>query len=138
MSIDVSDYNFFRDIKKSNGSLSQPMCCSSQSLSDWAILNSTNARRLRLLLQDADSFAMPRIEQACRLVEAYHAVYRRDLLQLRRRKCVGQCPPPNSSQLQQMVESLNEKENLNYSASHVLMELRILARQLRAQRISSI
>lgn len=133
MSIDVSDHNSFHDIEKNNNSLPQLMRCSSQFLSDWAILNSTNARKLRCL-QETDGFTMLEIEQACRLIEAYHAVYRRDLLKLRRRECVGKCPPPTSSQLQQIVESLNEKKNLNYSVSQVLMELRILARQLRVSR----
>lgn len=134
MSIDVSDYNSFRDMEKGNGSLPQPMGCSSQFLSDWAILNSIDAGRLRRLLKNTDSCAMFRIEQACRLVEVYHVVYRRDLLQLRRQGCSGRCLSPTLSQLQQIVESLNENENLNYSVSQVLTELRTLARQLRAIR----
>ena len=77
---------------------------------------------------------MPGIEQACRLIEAYHAVYRRNLMQLRRQGCFGRCPSPTLDQLQQMAASLNQKENQNHSATDVLSQLQALAQQLQAIR----
>lgn len=134
MSTDVSNCNSVHSTEKINSSLPQPMRCTSRSQSDWAVLNSTDAGRVRRLLRETDGFTVQRIEQACRLIENYHAVYRRDLVKLRRQGCFGRCPLPTSKQLQQIAKSLNEKENQSYSATYVLIELRALAEQLRAVR----
>jgi hypothetical protein len=134
MSIDVSGYSFSADMEKNNCSLHQPMRCNPSALSDWAVLNGTDVGRLRRLLQGTDGFTLQGIEWACRLIENYHAVYRQDLMQLRRRGCLGRCPSPTSEQLQQIAKSLNEQESQNCSVTDVLAELKTLARQLRAIR----
>lgn len=134
MSIDVSGYRFFADMEKNNSSLHQSMRCNSHVLSDWAVLNSTDVGKLRRFLQETDGFTMQRIEWVCRLIENYHAVYRRDLMQLRRQRYFDRCPLPTSEQLQRIAKSLNEEENQSCSAAEILSELRALARQLRTIR----
>lgn len=131
MSSDAFDYSFSHG-KKDNIFCPQPMPSSLQFLSDWAILNSTDARRLRRYLGSTNGFTLQRIEQACHLIEDYHAVYRRSLLELRHQGCLGRCPAPTPDQLHQIAESLNKKANQGYSATSVLAELQALAHQLRA------
>jgi hypothetical protein len=136
MTIDILSYHSPLRVKD-NGSLPQSVCCNTPSSTDWAILNSTDAKRLRRLLQATDDLTMQRIEQACRLIEAYHAVYRRDLMRLRRRECFSRCPPPTLDQLQQIAASLNQEGNQDCSTTDVLSQLQALAQQLRAVRADS-
>lgn len=136
MTIDILSYHSLTRVEH-NGSLHESVCCNTLASTDWTILNSTDAKRLRRLLQTSDNLTMQGIEQACRLIKAYHAVYRRDLMRLRCQGCFGRCPPPTLDQLQQMAASLNQKENQDYSATDVLSQLQALAQQLRAIRANS-
>jgi hypothetical protein len=112
----------------------RPACATHQSLpSDWSILNSIDAGKLRRCLLETDGFTGQKIEQTCRLIESYHAVYRRDLLQLRRQGYLGKCPSPALNQLQQIAQKLGEQESQIYSTEHVLLELKTLATYLRQQ-----
>ena len=64
-----------------------------QRLSDWAILNRARISQMEQLS-----------EQDCALVEAFHAVYRRDR---RLQASTGRCPIPSTAQLSEMRTLLN-------------------------------
>lgn len=97
--------------------------------SDWAILNNTTSRQLRRLIIHFHTDS--EIEQICHLLESYHAIYRQNLLQLRRQGCRGICPLPTTAQLQQIAQDLQSKTAQNYSPQQVLEQLQALAQKLR-------
>jgi hypothetical protein len=105
--------------------------CGVYLLSDWAILNDTMPPKLRRVLSSADPLTPSEIEQAVRVLEAYHAVYRRDRLIARQSGAKGQCPPPTEPQLAEMSEMLDM-----HPGSRVLGALRAMADRLRAYRIA--
>ena len=88
-------------------------------LSDWAILNrATTAQIGRLSLQEQ------------RIIEAYHAVYRRDRIE---KPCLKptRCPDPTSAQLQEMLVYLRHRQVSIDTPSLLLQELYRIALQLR-------
>ncbi len=100
-------------------------------LSDWAILNNTKSRQLRRILKTVHFRTDIEIEQACYLLESYHAVYRQNLMRLRAQGCRGQCPLPTTAQLQQISQHLQTKANQSYSPQQVMHELQAIAKKLR-------
>jgi len=87
-----------------------------QHLSDWALLNRVRVQQLEQLT--------PRDR---RLVEAFHAVYRRDR---RQQKQVGRCPAPDDSQLVEMANLL-QQYSLSLKADELTDALKHIAKQLR-------
>lgn len=87
-------------------------------ISDWALLNRVRSRQLQEL-STRDRL----------LVEAFHAVYRRD----RRNQPKGarKCPDPSPQQLQEMLNQLKAQEVIIYSEIQLLQDLRQVAQQLR-------
>ncbi len=67
-------------------------------LSDWALLNRARKKQLDNLL----------VEERC-VVEAFHAVYRRDRQQQKNRGA-KKCPEPTNAQLQDMLAYLKQKK----------------------------
>lgn len=105
--------------------------CRSTQISDWAILNDTKSSQLRRILATVYSCTDIEIEQACYLLESYHAVYRQNLMQLRVKGCRGQCPLPTTIQLQQISQHLQTKIHQSYSLQQVIDELQAIAQKLR-------
>lgn len=103
--------------------------CRSYLVSDWAILNDTTSRQLRRMAIHFHTDI--EIEQACYLLESYHAVYRKNLLQLRRQGCRGKCPLPTTAQLQEIVQDLQRKTDQSYSPQQVIDQLQAIAQKLR-------
>ncbi|MGB5962898.1 MAG: hypothetical protein WBG73_19835 [Coleofasciculaceae cyanobacterium] len=99
-------------------------------VSDWAILNDLASKQLRrgIIHFDTDN----EIEQACHLLESYHAVYRKNLMQLRRQGCRGKCPLPTTAQLQQIAQDLQAKTNQSYSPQQVMEQLQEIVQKLRS------
>jgi len=69
--------------------------------SNWALLNDKTPDDLRRILTDPFNFPAIEIDQTCRLINSYHAVYRRD-----RRGSRGKCKPPSESQLLEIQQLL--------------------------------
>jgi hypothetical protein len=90
-----------------------------QHLSDWALLNRTRKKQLeRLSVQERY------------IVEAFHAVYRRDRQQqqIRGNK---KCPDPTTAQLQEMLVYLHKQQIKINTAVELIKELKQIALQLR-------
>jgi hypothetical protein len=100
--------------------------CRRDRVSDWAILNNIKSRQLRRILA-VHSCTDIEIEQACRLLERYHAIYRQNLMRLRAQGCRGRCPPPTTAQLQQIAQDLQTKTDQSYSPQQVMHELQAIA-----------
>ncbi|WP_424096884.1 hypothetical protein [Moorena producens] len=88
-------------------------------LSDWALLNRARPTQLEQLL--------PRDRK---ILEAFHAVYRRDRRQQPTKKA-RRCPDPTQSQLEEMRHLLQEKSVIVNSLAQLRDELKHLARVLR-------
>ncbi len=101
-------------------------------LSDWAILNDTNASKLRRIMAEFLSISAYETEQAIFLLEAYHAVYRVDRLAQRQTGVRGACPTPTEDQLQRIQNELGEG-----TPRSILAKLQQLASQLRQYRVAS-
>lgn len=89
-------------------------------LSDWALLNRVRTNQLeRLLLSERH------------LVQAFHAVYRRDRQMLNQKKA-KKCPDPTNEQLQEMLVLLRESQVVINTPSLLVQELKNIAQQLRS------
>lgn len=106
-------------------------------ISDWAILNDTKSKQLERILTEFYRLSKSEINQACSLLESYHAVYRRNRLQQRRnQRSLNQpridrgCPPPTAVQLQEIAQRMNAKAGLTLRAEQVKIQLQDLAKRL--------
>lgn len=107
-------------------------------ISDWAILNDTKSKQLERILAKFYRLSKSEINQACSLLESYHAVYRRNRLEQRRNQCsLGQpridrgCPPPTAVQLHEIAQRMNAKAGLTLRAEQVKIQLQDLAKRLK-------
>ncbi|MEO1402947.1 MAG: hypothetical protein AAFV72_17105 [Cyanobacteria bacterium J06635_1] len=91
---------------------------------DWALLN-------RVGQQQQAQFSAP--EQA--IIQAFHAVYRRDRRQLARQQARQRCVEPNSTQLDEMLTLLQGAVPPDLNPSQLLSMLKQIATQLRHQEI---
>ncbi|NEQ32694.1 MAG: hypothetical protein F6K04_17100 [Leptolyngbya sp. SIO4C5] len=95
-------------------------------VSDWAILNDTSPEQIQRVLSEFHQRTAAEIQQAARLLERYHAVYRRDR-QRQLRTCRGQsCLPPTLDQLARMDATISPDTVLSR-----LQEIALLLRQYR-------
>jgi hypothetical protein len=101
-------------------------------LSDWAILNDTRPAQVQRILSEFYPRSEAEIQQACDLLESYHAIYLRD----RRTQRQGNrlCSVPSPSQLQEIAQHLRESQPKLLSET-VLARLRALAMILRQHRL---
>jgi hypothetical protein len=95
--------------------------------SDWEILNNAKVRYLNHVAAVSSVWTDDEIQQACALLESYHAVYRPDLMQLRAGGYRGQCPLPTAAQLQRIAQQL---QNI-HSPEQILCRLQAIAQCLR-------
>lgn len=107
-------------------------------VSDWAILNDTKSKQLERILSQFHQLRASDVAQACILLESYHAVYRRDRLEQRRKplscgqtSSQKQCPPPTAAQLEEIAQQMNAKGALNVGTEEVITQLQGLAECLR-------
>jgi hypothetical protein len=88
-------------------------------LSDWALLNRVKIKQLeRLSVRERY------------IVEAFHAVYRRDR-RMQHHKGAKKCPDPTNAQLQEMLVYLRQYQVTIDAADKLMKELRNIALQLR-------
>jgi len=108
-------------------------------VSPWAILNDTQPKQITRILREFHSSSPVEIEQATRLLQSYHAIYRQSRIQQRLTQSGGQsggrCQPPTPEQLLQMAQALAQPER-SPSEERVLSQLQILAEKLRQYRIA--
>ena len=90
-----------------------------QNLSDWALLNRTRKKQLERLSA-----------QECYVVEAFHAVYRRDRQQ-QKNKGNKKCPNPTTAQLEEMLSYLQQQQVQINTQVQLIEELKQIALQLR-------
>ena len=116
--------------------------CGVYLISDWAILNDTSLPQLRRILADFHTLTEGEIDRASVLLEAYHAVYRKDRLEQRLAGAAGRCQQPSISQLQRMLAFTQERgETIAHQKlglevpSRLLSRLQELAERLRQYRI---
>ena len=103
-------------------------------LSDWAILNDTNAKKLQRVLSDFHHLTATEISSAIALLESYHAVYRQERLRQRQQgQSSGQCPPPTTEQLQQIAQRVQPAKAI--APDIILNRLQALAQRLRQHRL---
>lgn len=93
-------------------------------LSDWALLNRVGQSQLNTLSR-----------RERQLIEAFHAVYRRDRRQHQRNHL--SCPVPSAAQLHEMQQYLRKKEIVFSSANQLETELRQIGQILRQYAIWS-
>jgi hypothetical protein len=104
-------------------------------VSDWAILNDTSSQQLQRVFSQFHHLTTLEIQQASRLLECYHAVYRAQRLQARQAGVKGQCPPPTTEQLRQMQQRLSTQTNQMLSLETLMARLQDIASRLRQYRI---
>ncbi len=104
-------------------------------VSNWAILNDTTPKQVGRIWAEFHNLTSAEIEQACFLLESYHAIYRRDRLRQRQAGVRGRCQPPSREQMQQIANLLHQKANLTLSPEETMSQLQELAELLRQYRI---
>ena len=90
-----------------------------KNLSNWALLNRARKKQLENLLY----------EERC-VVEAFHAVYRRDRQQQKNR-VTKKCPDPTNDQLEEMLAYLKPKKVRINTPFQLIKELKQIVLQLR-------
>ncbi|BAZ09103.1 hypothetical protein NIES4071_09090 [Calothrix sp. NIES-4071] len=90
-----------------------------QHLSDWALINRVRVKQLERLSS-----------QERYIVEAFHAVYRRDR-QMQHNKGAKKCPDPTNAQLQEMLAYLQQYQVSIDTPVQLLKELKNIAVQIR-------
>jgi hypothetical protein len=104
-------------------------------VSDWAILNDTSSQQLQRVFSQFRPLTTHEIQEASRLLECYHAVYRAQRLKQRQAGLKGQCPPPSTEQLRQMQQRLSSQTNQMLSLETLMARLQAIASRLREYRI---
>jgi hypothetical protein len=104
-------------------------------VSDWAILNDTNSKQLQRILSEFHQLTTGEIEQATRLLESYHVVYRAQRLQQRQQGIRGQCVAPTTEQLNKIAQHLSTKTDRMYRPETLMTKLQEMASRLRQYRI---
>ena len=102
-------------------------------ISDWAILNDTKPKQIARILGEFHACAQVEIEQATKLLQSYHDIYRQSRIQQRLTQSAGRCLPPTPAQLGQMVQALAQP----IQPETVLNQLQALATQLRQYRLAA-
>ncbi len=104
-------------------------------ISDWAILNDTTPKQLQRVFSQFHYLSAVEIQQAKRLLESYHAVYRAQRLQQRQAGIKGQCLPPTTEQLQQIAQHLATPSPDRFHPETLMTKLQAIASRLREYRI---
>ncbi|BAZ42618.1 hypothetical protein NIES4101_85870 [Calothrix sp. NIES-4101] len=110
--------------------------CGLYLVSDWAILNDTKPQQLIKILGQFHRSVNLEIEQAQKLLFAYHKVYRAERFrQWANQRSKGRCNPPTNEQIEAIIKILQIQEMDNLSVQVVMEKLQNLASQLREYRI---
>lgn len=102
-------------------------------VSDWAILNDTRPKQLQRIFSQFYHLTPVEIQQATRLLESYHAVYRAQ--RLKQGQAGIKCSSPTTTQLQQMAQRLATQTTQVLSPPILMAQLQEIASRLREYRI---
>lgn len=106
-------------------------------ITDWSILNNRSPGGLQRILTEFSSYSPREVDQAAELLEYYHQIYRRQILEERKQQGLSQSrrsyPTPSTEQLSQIAQLLLPSRQL--SPEEVLEELKNLAKLIRQYRI---
>lgn len=106
-------------------------------ISDWALLNSATTGQIRRTLASRYALTEAEIQQACQLLESYHAIYSEQLRQVRSRGYRGKCPTPTTQQLQDIAQHLQQTTGQPCFPLQVMAQLSNLAQKLRQRQPST-
>ncbi len=106
-------------------------------VSDWALLNDTTSKRLQQILAEVYQLTQLENQQACELMQSFHAVYREDRLQQRMARTKQPCQPPTTDQLVRIADDLKARTSRTLSPEAILRQLQAIATKLRQYRISA-
>ena len=100
--------------------------CGVYLISDWAILNDTSLQQVRRILTEFHTLTEGEVQSACHLLDAYHAVYRQDRLELRRLGNAGRCQQPSADQLERMHAYLQSGDRDPMGLLETVQPIRLL------------
>ena len=100
-------------------------------VSNWAVLNHASPGQLNRKFSETCGLQPSEFQQACDLLEAYHAVYRLNWMRRRAQGYRGKCSPPTTAQLEQISAYLQVKTKCSSSPQQILSELQAIAQKLR-------
>lgn len=106
-------------------------------ISDWALLNSATTGQIRRTLASRYALTEAEIQQACLLLESYHAVYSEQLRQVRSQGYRGKCPVPTAQQLQEIAQHLQKTTGQRSFPLQIMAQLSSLAQKLRQRQPST-
>ncbi|OKH35475.1 hypothetical protein FACHB389_12520 [Nostoc calcicola FACHB-389] len=109
--------------------------CGVYLISDWAILNDTQPQQLERIFKKNNFFSESAIQEAQYLLQSYHAVYRFQRLQQRRKGARSKCIAPSTQQLQEIAQDIKNHTGQIFEIHIVRQKLQKLATQLREYRI---
>ncbi len=104
-------------------------------ISEWAILNDTQPQQLERILKEFHFSGESAIQEAQYLLQSYHAVYRFQRLQQRRKGGRSKCIAPSTQQLQEIAQDIKNNTGQIFEIHIVSQKLQKLATQLREYRI---
>ena len=104
-------------------------------VSDWAILNDTTPKQLQRIFSQFHHLTPIEVQQASRLLESYHTVYRAQRLKQRQAGIRGQCLPPTIEQLHQIAQRLLTQTSPMLAPEILMTQLQEIASRLREYRI---
>jgi hypothetical protein len=104
-------------------------------VTDWAILNDTQPKKLQKILADFHSLTSKEIEHFLALLKSYHIIYKSQRLQECALGNKGICPQPTTQQLQQIAVRLQSQIGQTLDNQTVMVQLQELANYLREYRI---
>jgi 2-oxo-4-hydroxy-4-carboxy--5-ureidoimidazoline (OHCU) decarboxylase len=102
-------------------------------MSDWAILNNVQPKRLQKVLKERFYWSADAIQTALLHLESYHAVYLSDRLEAGNQ---GRCKEPTAEQLKRMATYLNAKTNQTFGPNQVQKQLLAIAECVRQHRLN--
>jgi hypothetical protein len=106
-------------------------------ISDWALLNSATTGQIRRTLASRYALTEAEIQQACQLLDSYHAIYSEQLRQVRLQGYRGKCPAPTTQQLQDIAQHLQKTTGQRSFPLQIMGQLSNLAQKLRQRQPST-
>lgn len=109
--------------------------CGVRLISDWALLNDGKLTPARLAALLSGVYNVPTtassVQAGCQLLEAFHAVYRRDRRPRQPGTSRSRCGPPSAEQLSEMITWLQTQQARPYTPEALLKALKALAQTVR-------
>ncbi len=102
-------------------------------VSDWALLNDTQPKRLLRLLRQTYQWGASQTEQAVWILQSYHNIYRADRIA---QGLTGACIKPTAEQFDRMIEDVRSQFGWSVSSEAIEHQLHKIAQCLRERRLN--